>query len=371
MTPSLQPRSVAVVLGTRPEIIKLAPIIRLLGDAARVIHTGQHYDSNLSKVFFDAFGLPEPEERLAIGGISRGSQIGEATTGLDRLFAHDHPAAVVVQGDTNTVLAASLAANAREIALVHVEAGLRSFDRAMPEEHNRVIADHLSDLCLAPTEVSVANLRAESIPDDRIVVTGNTVVESVRALLPDAEERASHLAALGLEPGKFILSTLHRPENVDDADAFAAILEELAGAPLPVVLPIHPRSRANAAAHGLKHLLDSIRTVDPMAYPAFLALLAECGMAVADSGGIQEEVSILKRPLVVVRRSTERPEVIGTFAVRVLPGPAIGDAIAATLEDLPAVHRRLATIESPYGDGSAGRRSVAAIEALLAGDESG
>lgn len=371
MTPSLQPRSVAVVLGTRPEIIKLAPIIRLLGDAARVIHTGQHYDSNLSKVFFDAFGLPEPEERLAIGGISRGSQIGEATTGLDRLFAHDRPAAVVVQGDTNTVLAASLAANAREIALVHVEAGLRSFDRAMPEEHNRVIADHLSDLCLAPTEVSVANLRAESIAEDRIVVTGNTVVESVRALLPDPAERARHLAALGLQPGEFILSTLHRPENVDDADVFAAILEQLAAAPLPVVLPIHPRSRANAAAHGLKHLLDSIRTVDPMPYPSFLALLAECGMAVADSGGIQEEVSILKRPLVVVRRSTERPEVIGTFAVRVLPGRAIGDAIAATLDDLPAVHRRLATIDSPYGDGSAGQRSVAAIEALLAAGEGG
>ncbi len=365
MTGSLSRSSIAIVLGTRPEIIKLAPVIAQLGSAARVVHTGQHYDPNLSKVFFDAFGIEEPTERLEIGGLSRAAQIGEAVSGLDKLFERRRPAAVVVQGDTNTAAAAALAANAAEIPLIHVEAGLRSFDRRMPEEHNRVIADHLSDLCLAPTTVAAANLAAEGIDDERVVITGNTVVEAVERLLPPPERRKEILHDLGLEGAGFVVSTLHRPENVDDPRIFTVILEQLAALPLPVILPLHPRSRSRAAAGGLGPLLERLQVVDPLDYSTFLGLLAESALAVADSGGIQEEVSVLKRPLVVVRRSTERPEVIGTFAQRVEPGPEIGRAALEVLNDLQATLSRLAGIPSPYGDGTAAAQSVSAIRALL------
>jgi UDP-N-acetylglucosamine 2-epimerase (non-hydrolysing) len=357
--------SIAVVLGTRPEIIKLAIVVRLLGPAARVVHTGQHYDPGLSGVFFHAFGLDDPRVRLEIGGRSRGSQIGEAVAALDAHFDTDRPKAVVVQGDTNTTMAAAIAANAWGIPLVHVEAGLRSHDRAMPEEHNRVVTDHLADLLLAPTDVARSNLLSEGVADARIVITGNTVVEAVASLLPSAQERARLLQQFGLEPGRFILSTFHRPENVDRPEVFAAIIKELAGLSLPVVLPLHPRARLRVEQHGLTDLLGKLAVVDPLGYPDFLGLLAECALAVADSGGVQEEASVVKRPVLVVRNSTERPEVIGTFAERVLPGPQIGLTVSAWLADLQSFHQRLASLPSPYGDGRASERTVVEIIRLL------
>jgi UDP-N-acetylglucosamine 2-epimerase (non-hydrolysing) len=356
-----------VVLGTRPEIIKLAHIMRLLGPAARVIHTGQHYDANLSSVFFQAFRLPLPTDYLEVGGEPRGVQIGEATSRLTRLFRQDPPKAVVVQGDTNAVLAGSLAANATGTHLVHVEAGLRSYDRAMPEEHNRVVCDHLSDLCLAPTETSASNLAKEGIGGDRVAVTGNPVVEAVHSLLPQAEQRSDLLARYGLEPSGFILSTFHRPENVDHHQTWKTILSDLAGLPLPVVLPLHPRSRQRAASFGFGPLLDRLLVVDPLPYPDFLALLAECALAVSDSGGVQEEVSVVKRPMVVVRNSTERPEVLGTFAVLHRPGEGVTQAVLQTVESLEDTHHKLSKTPTPYGDGTASQRSVALIERLVAG----
>ena len=362
----LPPDSVAVVLGTRPEIIKLAHIIRLLGPAARVIHTGQHYDANLSSVFFRAFDLAPPSRFLEVGGEPRGIQIGEATSRLTRMFNDDPPRAVIVQGDTNAVLAGALTANATETPLVHVEAGLRSYDRAMPEEHNRVVCDHLSDLCLAPTATSAANLAKEGIEGDRVAITGNTVVEALTTLLPSAEARAEMLARHGLERNGFILSTFHRPENVDHPQTWRTILSDLAGLSLPVVLPLHPRSRHRAASFGLGTLLDQLRVVDPLPYPEFLSLLAECALAVSDSGGVQEEVSVVKRPVVVVRKSTERPEVLGTFATLRQPGDGVQEAITEIADNLPDTHHRLAATPSPYGDGAASLRSVTLIERLVA-----
>ena len=355
----------AVVLGTRPEIIKLAHVIRLLGPAARVVHTGQHYDPGLSGIFFHAFGLDDPAIRLEIGGLSRGAQLGEAISALDQHFGEHRPAAVVVQGDTNTTMAAAIAANAREIPVVHVEAGLRSHDRAMPEEHNRVVTDHLADLLLAPTELGRSNLLAEGVPAERISVTGNTVVEAVASLLPSKEQRTELLRHFRLSADAFVLSTFHRPENVDRPETLTSILTELAGLEIPVVLPLHPRSRSRIEQHGLAPLLDKMMVIDPLGYSDFLGLLAECALAVADSGGVQEEVSVLKRPLVVVRNSTERPEVIGTFARLVPPGPGIGTTVSAWLADLPAVHARLASLPSPYGDGKASERTVAEITNLV------
>jgi len=357
--------SIVVALGTRPEIIKLAPIIRLLGDRARVVHTGQHYDETLSRVFFDAFGLPEPAHRLAIGGETRATQIGEATRRIGEHLAEQPAAALVAQGDTNTTVGAALAANATETPLVHVEAGLRSFDRAMPEEHNRVVTDVLADLCCAPTEVSRQNLLEGGIPPERIAVTGNTVVEAVNTLLPT--DRQQYLDRHGVDSSGFLLATFHRPENVDDPATLAVILSELADLPLPTILPMHPRTRARVESHGLGGHLNRLQVVEPVGFQEFLALSAECGALVSDSGGVQEEVSVLKRPVLVVRRSTERPEVLGTFAERVLPGPDIGRVVGGWLEDLPGLHERLASIPSPYGDGNAAQLSVAAIDAMLTG----
>jgi len=233
-------KSVAVVLGTRPEIIKLSHIITMLGDAALVVHTGQHYDPNLSGSFFEEMHLPEPDIHLAVGGMTRGAQIGTGVSQLDTLFGERAPAAVIVQGDTNAVAAGALAANARQIVLCHIEAGLRSFDRAMPEEHNRVVTDHLSDVCCAPTTTNVENLAREGIGDERVVLTGNTVVEAVEGLLPPEPVRRGLAERHGVEPGKFILSTFHRPENVDDPVRYRLILEQLASLDLQWSSPSTP-----------------------------------------------------------------------------------------------------------------------------------
>lgn len=358
--------AVAVVYGTRPEIVKLAGVLRELGSRARSIHTGQHYSAALSEVFLTELRLGEPDVRLDVGGTSRGRQIGEATVALDAYLTEERPAAVVVQGDTNTALAGALAANAAGVPLVHVEAGLRSFDRAMPEEHNRVVIDHLADLCCAPTERSRDNLLAEGIPAERIATTGNTVVDVVPEILPDDDERRALLASHGVDEDAFVLATFHRPENVDDGDVLALILDELARLQMPVVLPLHPRTASRATSFGLEDRLRRLRVVEPLGYREFLGLAASSGILVSDSGGLQEEASVIKRPLVVVRNSTERPEVQGTFARLVAPGPAIGATVREWSADLRAFHERLARTPSPYGEGDASKRTVAAIDALVA-----
>ncbi len=361
----LSPGSVAVVLGTRPEIIKLAHVIGGLGDAARVVHTGQHYDYGLSASFFEAFGLPEPTMFLGVGGKTRAGQIASALGAMDGMLTADRPQIVVVQGDTNTTLAGALGANAFEIPLVHVEAGLRSRDRRMPEEHNRVLTDHLSDLLCAPTEVAVNNLLGEGIHGDLIDLTGNTVVEAVEGLMPNEGDRRRLVEGLGLEPGHFVLSTFHRPENVDDVARFQTIVKQLAAVDHPVVLPLHPRSKKRAEEFGLEAQLSELRVIDPIGYTDFLGLGAESAFLVSDSGGVQEEVSVFKRPVIVVRRSTERPEVLGTFA-RLVEPEEIGDTVASWLADIDAIHARLRDLPSPYGDGTASRKIVNAIRRLVA-----
>ncbi len=294
-----QPDSrVAVVLGTRPELVKLAEPIRLLGPAARVIHTGQHYDDTLSGNFLDELGLPEPEYLTGVGGQPRAVQVAAALAALDERFAAERPRAVIVQGDTNAALSGALAANARSIPLIHVEAGLRSHDRAMPEEHNRVVIDRLADVLCAATPENRALLLAEGVPDHRIEVTGNTVVEAVHEHLPPQAERTRLLDGLGLTPDAYVLATVHRPENTDDSAVLATVLRELAalGRTLPVVLPLHPRTRARIEAAGLGPLLDGMRVLAPTGYGTFLALARHAALLVSDSGGIQEETTVLGRP---------------------------------------------------------------------------
>ncbi|MFJ7628935.1 non-hydrolyzing UDP-N-acetylglucosamine 2-epimerase [Streptomyces sp. NPDC097595] len=355
---TLPSHSVAVVLGTRPELVKLAELIRVLGPAARVVHTGQHYDEGLSGGFLDEFGLPEPRFLTGVGGRPRAVQVGAALTGLDQRFAADPPRAVVVQGDTNAALSGALAANARSLPLVHVEAGLRSHDRNMPEEHNRVLIDRLADVLCAATPDNRAHLIEEGIDADRIAVTGNTVVEAVHDHLPPPDERTRLLADHGLEADGYVLATVHRPENTDDPAVLAVVLGELSGLAkrLPVVMPLHPRTRARIEEAGLWPLLDAITVVPPTGYGAFLALARHAALIISDSGGIQEEATVLGRPLVVVRRSTERPESLTDFADLVEPGLGIETAARRRLAEGPDGLRRLAGLPSPYGDGSASRR---------------
>lgn len=350
----LPPRSVAVVLGTRPEHIKLSALIRLLGPAARVIHSGQHYDPAMTGAVPDA---STDHEQLHIGGRYRGEQIGAATTELARRWQHDPPAAVVVHGDTNTALAGALAANACRIPLLHVEAGLRSLDRDMPEEHNRVLIDHLSDLCCAPTSGNAARLLDEAIPAARVTVTGNPIVEAVRNTPRDHETAARILGRLAGRD--FALATVHRPENVDDPARLAAVLNGLARTGLPVLLPLHPRTRNRVREFGQETALQPFIVCDPPPYPAFLALMERSRILISDSGGIQEEATIIKKPLVVLRKSTERPEAIGTFA-----------RMTASPEALPALVAELAGrndyngIATPYGDGKASQRICEATVTL-------
>jgi UDP-N-acetylglucosamine 2-epimerase (non-hydrolysing) len=358
-------RRIAVVYGTRPEAVKLRGVIARLGRDACAIHTGQHCDPEMAAAFEEGIGFPPPDHRLAIGGGTRGRQIADATIGLETFFGSEPFAAVIVQGDTNTALAGALAANGCRLPLVHVEAGLRSHDRAMPEEHNRVVVDHLADLCCAPTPTSAANLAAESISGDRVVVTGNTVVEAVLDLRPDAAATATILASHGVEPDRFVLATFHRPENVDDPEVLATILGELAALPIPVVLPLHPRTAVRAAEAGLDPLLEKLLVAPPVGYREFLGLMGASALIVSDSGGVQEESSVVKRPVVVVRRSTERPEVLGTFSRLVAPGTAVADAAREWLSDLAAAHAELAALPSPYGDGLASERTVAATRRLI------
>ncbi len=365
MSTASPPRPVAVVLGTRPEIIKLARITELLGQRAHVVHTGQHYDENLSDVFFTEFGMHPADTFIGVGGQTRGEQIGNGTTALDALFEDLDPAAVIVQGDTNAVAAGALAANARAIPLVHVEAGLRSFDKRMPEEHNRIIADHLSDLALAATDLNVKNLSSEGIDGDRVVLTGNPVVEAVGRLMPGLDDRRAILERFEVDAERFVLATFHRPENVDDPDTLASILEALGAIDAPVLLPLHPRTQDRVHTFSLDDLASPLRIVDPIGYREFIGLGAESRLVVSDSGGVQEEVSVYKRPAVVVRRSTERQEVEGTFVRRLEPGDALADQLVQEFEAAADRTDALSHLPSPYGDTHSPHTCVDAIDDLL------
>jgi UDP-N-acetylglucosamine 2-epimerase (non-hydrolysing) len=361
-------RRVAVVLGTRPEIIKLAEIVKLIGDELFLVHTGQHWDQAMSGAFMLDLDLPDPDVSLAIGGTSRASQIASTLEGLDEVFRRSRPSAVIVQGDTNTVVGGALAANAHEVPLVHVEAGLRSFDRRMPEEHNRVITDHLADLCLAPTEHSRDLLLAEGIADNRIVVTGNTVIGAVsRALESGAERAATLIKRFGIRGGDFIMATIHRPENTDDRDRLEATfsaLDELSSF-APVIIALHPRTKARLEEFGLSSLLRSLIVSAPLGYDEFTALCSRAALTISDSGGVQEEASVWKRPVIVVRRSTERPEVTGTFAHLCEPGPPLVRLAQELFRDRVQLAASLQSAPTPYGGMDAARRCVDATHRML------
>jgi UDP-N-acetylglucosamine 2-epimerase (non-hydrolysing) len=358
-------RRIAVVVGTRPEIIKLAPVIRALDAPARLIHTGQHSDDELSGAFLAGASLPRPEYLSGICGAPRHVQVSRIIEQLGDSFCADPPPAVIVQGDTNTVSAAAQAASYTDVPVIHVEAGLRSFDRAMPEEINRCVTGVLADMHCAPTARAAANLAAEGVPAEKIEVTGNTIVEATLAMLPDDRAARAIVSDVGAEPGEYVLATVHRPENTDDPWRLAIILDELSKLGLPVFLPLHPRTRLAAQRHDLTAALDRLRPIPPADHRTFLSLARHARLLVSDSGGVQEECTVLKRPLIVVRNSTERPESVDAgFAHLVPPGPGLGD-LGRQLITETGLAERLAALPCPFGDGKASERIARCVRRFL------
>lgn len=355
---------IAFVLGTRPEIIKLAPVIHACDRTDvpySILHTGQHYSEGLDAVFFEQLELPDPGYNLAVGSGSHGKQTGEMLIRIEEAFEEIEPDTVLVQGDTNSVLAGAIAASKMNVDLGHVEAGLRSFDRDMPEETNRVVADHVSEYLFAPTEGSEQQLREEGIPESRITVTGNTVVDAIDRNLQLAREKSTVLSDLGLHGAEFFLMTAHRAENVDDRERFESILRGVERAAIEhdaeVIYPIHPRAAERVGEFDIA-VPDRIRTIEPVEYLDFLRLEAASELILTDSGGVQEEACVLGVPCVTMRDSTERPETIDVGANELCGADPAGIALGASkMLGVDGIW------ENPFGDGTA---SVRILEELLA-----
>ena len=356
------PGDIAVVLGTRPEIIKLAGVIKELGPRARVVHTGQHWNNAMAGQFFEQLGIGTPNVQLTgMTGRVKGQQIAAGIMDLAHHFSDFPPSVVIVQGDTNSSSAGAQAANQAGVPVVHVEAGLRSYDRAMPEEINRLIVGALSDVHCAATEENASNLRREGVAKERIVVTGNTVVEATLSSLA----LAGSMTTPTTPTGRYILATVHRPENTDSKEALSRILHSLVSLKRQVVVPAHPRLTAAVDRFELNDLFWQLTIVGSLGHPEFLRLAAGAELIISDSGGLQEETTVLKKPLLVIRNSTERPESIKAgFAVLVRPEMDIADQVNAVLND-PEKLERLRRTPSPYGDGRASER-IAEISMGLA-----
>ncbi len=352
---------IAVVLGTRPEIIKMSPIIRECrrrGLDYFTLHTGQHYSYEMDRVFFEELELPIPQYNLDVGSGTHAEQTGKIMAGVEKVLVKEQPDVVLVQGDTNTVMAGALAASKLHIKIGHVEAGLRSYDRRMPEEINRVVADHISDYLFAPTETARKNLLLEGISDEKVHVTGNTIVDSVYQNLELAKRKANVLNDLDLRPKGYFLVTAHRQENVDDKARLGEILKGLSligdEYKMPVIFPVHPRTKKMIKEFSLE--TDGIRAMDPVGFLEFLQLEANARLALTDSGGVQEETCILGVPCVTLRDNTERPE-----TVEVGSNAIVGARCAGMLEGAKRMLIKGNGWENPFGDGNAGR---AAIELL-------
>jgi UDP-N-acetylglucosamine 2-epimerase (non-hydrolysing) len=348
----------AIILGTRPEIIKMSPVVREYERLRRdcfILHSGQHYSYNLDKVFFKQLGLPPPKHNLGVGSGSHGEETGKMLIGIEKVLLKEKPDIVLVEGDTNTVLAGALAAAKLHIKVGHVEAGLRSYDRQMPEELNRTLADHCADYLFAPTEKAKAILLGEGVPEEKIFVTGNTIVDAVYQNLDIAQKKGNALDNLHLALKEYFLLTLHRQENVDNRARFASILEGLEKVVtefhLPIIYPIHPRSRKMMTKFSLKP--RSLRLIEPVDFLDFLQLESRARLILTDSGGVQEEACILGVPCVTLRDNTERPETIEVGA-NILAG-ASPDRIA---ECACLMLQKEAKWSNPFGDGKAGERIV-------------
>ncbi|MFJ4173869.1 non-hydrolyzing UDP-N-acetylglucosamine 2-epimerase [Microbacterium sp. NPDC089696] len=342
------------VVGARPQFVKLAPIhhaARAAGVEHVIVHTGQHYDPMLSDVFFEDLGIGQPDVHLGVGSGSHGVQTGAMLAALDAVFDEHRPDWVLVYGDTNSTVAAALSAVKMHLPVAHLEAGLRSFNRRMPEEHNRVMTDHAADLLLAPTQVAADHLAHEGLAE-RTVLVGDVMTDvlyEVRDRIGDS--RPALLDELGLDAGGYHVATIHRAENTDDPERLAQIVDALASLEHPVVLLAHPRVVAKAAEHGISLTRGSLVSHAPLAYPDLIAAALSSRGVVTDSGGLQKEAFLLRIPCTTVRTETEWVETI-----------ELGwNVLAQTAEEIAAGVGRARpadTDAAPYGDGRAAGRVI-------------
>jgi len=317
MAPDASRIKVLLVAGARPNFMKIAPLMAAFRSRPRVspflVHTGQHYDERMSHLFFEQLGIPRPDVNLEVGSASHATQTAEIMRRFEPVLMEQRPDAIVVVGDVNSTIACALVAVKLGVRVAHVEAGLRSFDRTMPEEINRLLTDAISDFLFATERSAVTNLRREGVPDAKIHFVGNVMIDTLLANLGEARATPV-LESLGLEPRGYAVLTLHRPSNVDNEDTFRRLwgaIGEIAE-DLPLVFPVHPRTRKNMERFGLTAAdgscaVGGVRLVEPLGYLEFLRLTAEARIVLTDSGGIQEETTILKVPCLTLRENTERP----------------------------------------------------------------
>jgi UDP-N-acetylglucosamine 2-epimerase (non-hydrolysing) len=351
----------AIILGTRPEIIKMSPVVRACKKNKAdyfIIHTNQHYSANLDRIFFDDLELPSPKYNLNIGSGTHGEETGKMLIGIEEILQNERQDVVLVEGDTNTVLAGALAAAKLHIPVGHVEAGLRSYDREMPEEINRIVVDHISEYLFAPTKEAKGIILKENIPKEKIYVTGNTIVDAVYQNIRISDKKSGILEKLCLNKEDYFLITCHRPGNVDNKENFANLLEGFDRLykifNIPLIFPVHPRTRKMIKNFGLD-VSEGLVMADPMGYLDFLQLEKNAGLILTDSGGVQEEACILKVPCITLRENTKRPETIYAGANMLMTQDLY--------RDCKKMLERNRDWKNPFGNGEAGERIISILNA--------
>ena len=350
---------IATVVGARPQFIKAAPVGRALHDAGHheiLVHTGQHYDDTMAQVFFRELEIPAPDVNLGVGSGSHGAQTGQMLIRLEETLLAEKPDWVLVYGDTNSTLSGALVAAKLHLPLAHVEAGMRSYNRRMPEEINRVVADHLANLLFSPTRTGVENLAREGI-EKGVRLVGDVMYDALRMFEPLARRRSRILDDLGLRPREYALLTAHRAENVDSEERLSLLLDRVSRIGLPIVFPVHPRTRKKMESAGLSSkIAKNVRVVPPVGYLDMIVLESDARVILTDSGGVQREAFFLSVPSVILRGETEWPELV-----------AVGASILAG-EDFGGIRvdgsggDRSAEVADLFGTGDASQRIVRELE---------
>ena len=361
-------KKILTVIGARPQFIKAAPVSKALrehgGFAEILVHTGQHYDANMSQVFFDELEIPAPHHNLDVGSGSHGEQTGEMLKRLEPLMVLEKPDVVLIYGDTNSTLAGALAAAKLHVPVAHVEAGLRSFNRNMPEEINRIVADHLSTLLFCPTKTAIANLNKEGIAKN-VFATGDVMYDVALMFSQKAKRNSTILSTLHLKPGEFALVTVHRAENTDDKDRLTNIFTALDTLTddCAVVFPLHPRTKKMINSFGLDRLLKKVNMIEPAGFLDMIRLESSASLIITDSGGVQKEAYFHRVPCVTLRDETEWVETVEAGWNRI-PGDMTKESILKTVRKmtLPGVKRK--TIKE-YGDGKAAVKIVGIMVEVL------
>lgn len=346
---------IAIILGTRPEIIKLSPVIRELARRKIdyfILHTNQHYSVGMDQLFFDELGLPQPKYNIDVHDLNQGAMVGQMLIGIEPILQQEKPDWVLVEGDTNTVLSGALAAAKLGIKVGHVESGLRSYDRTMPEELNRIITDHLADALFCPTDDSVKIALGEGIPKEKIFLTGNTIVDAVEQNLVLAKKSK---IADKYSSEKYLLLTMHRSANVDTKESLSQAVSSLESLvdelDIPIIFPVHPRTAGALNRYQLIPNPAKIKLVEPVGYLEMLLLMESAKLVITDSGGLQEEACILQVPCITIRDNTERPETVGVGANLI-----VGTTKEKVVSGAKSMLTKPKNWTNPFGDGHSGAK---------------